>query len=157
MSEVKSQKSKTLFLDKNNIHVIIPVYRGDIEGRQSFNHFKGKTLVWLYGGMQFVIIKFLLFFIFSLFLSACDKGPPIAEEKFIKVYVDLLIIQDTTTAETFSLDSIKTIVFTRHNISPEQYDETINYYNSQPEKWVAFFDSATVYVERLKRDSEKKP
>lgn len=95
----------------------------------------------------------LLFF----FISACDKGPPIPEEKFIKVYVDLLIVQDTTTAVTFSLDSVKELVFTKHDISPKQYDETINYYNSQPEKWVAFFDSATTYAEGLKKEAEKQP
>ncbi|HSW56758.1 MAG TPA: DUF4296 domain-containing protein [Ignavibacteriaceae bacterium] len=144
---MKSQKSKTIFLDKNPIHTI----------RQSFNHSKGRTLVWMYGCMKLLNIKITFLIISTLFLSACDKGPPIPEEKFIKVYVDLLIIQDTKTAETFPLDSIKTLVFTKHNILSEQYDETINYYNSQPEKWVAFFDSATVYVERLKRDSEKKP
>lgn len=102
-------------------------------------------------------LKIIFLIISTLILSACDKGSPIPEKEFIKVYVDLLIIQDTTAAETFSLDSIKTLVFTKHNISSEQYDETINYYNSQPERWIAFFDSATVYVERLKRDSEKKP
>ena len=79
------------------------------------------------------------------------------EEKFIKAYVDLLIIQDTTTTDTFSLDSVKTLVFTRHNISSGQYDETINYYNSQPEKWVVLFDSATAYVEVLKKEAEKQP
>jgi hypothetical protein len=99
---------------------------------------------------------YLIIFLF-FFISACDKGPPIPEEKFIKVYVDFLIIQDTSTAETFSLDSIKTFVFKRHNISPEQYDKTINYYNSQPEKWVAFFDSATAYAEGLKKEAEKQP
>ncbi|MBE0572011.1 MAG: DUF4296 domain-containing protein [Ignavibacteriaceae bacterium] len=99
------------------------------------------------------------FFAISLFiiLSACDKGPPIPEEKFIKVYVDLLIVQDTTTAVTFSLDSVKELVFTKHDISRKQYDETINYYNSQPEKWVAFFDSATAYAEGLKKEAEKQP
>ena len=91
----------------------------------------------------------------SLFITACDKEPPIPEEKFIKVYVDLLIIQDTTNTDTFSLDSVKTIVFDRHSISVEQYDATINYYNSEPEKWQAFFDSATAYVEGLKKDAEK--
>jgi len=90
-------------------------------------------------------------------MTACDKKPPIPEEKFIKVYVDLLIVQDTTAAETFSLDSIKTLVFANHDISSEQYDETINYYNSQPEKWVAFFDSATAYAEGLKKEAEKQP
>ena len=104
------------------------------------------------GQKQCLLIIFLL-----LFILACDKGPPIQEEKFIKVYVDLLIVQDTTTAETFPLDSIKTLVFTKHNISSKQYDETIGYYNSRPEKWAAFFDSAKVYVERLKKEIEKQP
>jgi Domain of unknown function (DUF4296) len=141
---VKSQKSKTVFPDKNPIHPII----------QSFNHAKSRILVWLYGCMQFLSIKFILFIVSALLLSACDKAPPIPEEKFIKVYVDLLIIQDTTTADTFSLDSIRTLVFTRHDISSEQYDETIDYYNSQPEKWTVFFDSATSYVEGLKKEAE---
>ncbi len=107
--------------------------------------------------MRFLSIKLTLLVVFSLLFSACDKEPPIPEEKFIKVYVDLLVIQDTTTSSTFSLDSVKTLVFTRHNISDEDYDETINYYNSQPEKWVAFFDSATAYVEGLKKEAEKQP
>jgi len=99
----------------------------------------------------------LLILILPVFVLSCDEEPPIPQEDFIKVYVDLLIIQDTTTAETFSLDSIKTLVFTRHNISSGQYDETISYYNSQPEKWVVLFDSATAYVERLKKEAEKQP
>ena len=102
------------------------------------------------------ILYWLIIFLF-IFISACDKGPPIPEEKFIKVYVDLLIIQDTTTASTFSPDSVKTLVFTRHNISAEDYDATVNYYNSQPEKWVAFFDSTTAYVDGLKKEAEKQP
>ncbi|MDZ7626564.1 MAG: DUF4296 domain-containing protein [Ignavibacteriaceae bacterium] len=107
--------------------------------------------------MKFLGHKFSILIISIFLFSSCDKGPPIPEEKFIKVYVDLLIVQDTTSADTLSLDSIKTIVFTRHNISTEQYDETINYYNSQPEKWVAFFDSATAYAEGLKKEAEKQP
>jgi len=100
---------------------------------------------------------FYLASLLSILMTACDKKPPIPEEKFIKVYVDLLIVQDTTSADSLSLDSMKTIVFTRHNISTEQYDETINYYNSQPEKWVAFFDSATSYAEGLKKEAEQQP
>ena len=111
----------------------------------------------MYDCMKLLSNKITFLIISALLFSACDKAPPIPEEKFIKVYVDLLIIQDTTTADTFSLDSVKTLVFTRHNISSEQYDETINYYNSQPEKWVVLFDSATAYVERLKKEAEKQP
>jgi hypothetical protein len=107
--------------------------------------------------MQFLSIKFLLFIVTILLFQGCEKDPPIQEEKFIKVYVDLLIIQDTTTVESFSTDSVKSLVFARHNISSEQYEKMLSYYNSQPEKWTAFFDSATSYVERLKKEAEKQP
>jgi hypothetical protein len=97
-----------------------------------------------------------LLLIFSfLFISACEKNPAIPEDKFIKVYVDLLILQDTTSTENASLDSLKSIVFTKYSISPEQYDETIRFYNEEPKRWEEFFDKAIAYAEKLKKDAEK--
>ena len=98
-----------------------------------------------------------LIFILFLFipLSSCDKDSVIPEDKFIKVYVDLLILQDSSRIQPVSLDSMKTIVFTKHNITLEQYDATINYYYSYPEQWEAFFDKAIIYVEQLKGEAEK--
>lgn len=101
--------------------------------------------------------QYWLLIILLVSLMSCDKGPPIPEEKFIRVYSDLLIIQDTTSTNNFSLDSVKTLVFNKHNISSEKYNKTINYYNSKPERWVAFFDSATSYVEGLKKNAENQP
>lgn len=100
---------------------------------------------------------FILILILPFFLLSCDKEPPISQEVFIKAYVDLLIIQDTTTVENFSPDSVKSLVLKRHNISSEKYDEMIDYFNSQPEKWTVFFDSATAYVERLRQETENQP
>jgi hypothetical protein len=89
-----------------------------------------------------------------LFLS-CNEEEKLPEEKFIQVYVDLLILQDSTRIQPISLDSMKTIVFTKHNITLEQYDATINYYYSYPEQWEAFFDKAILYAEKLKGEGEK--
>jgi len=98
------------------------------------------------------IMNYTIFAISLLFiLSACDKGPPIPEEKFIKAYVDLLIIQDTSVTNPVSIDSIRTIVLYKNDLTSQQYDETINYYNQRPEKWEVFFDSVTAYVERLRK------
>ena len=111
----------------------------------------------MYGCIQFLNIKFTLFIVSSLLLSGCDKAPPIPDEKFLELYIDLLIIQDTTTATNFSLDSVKTLVLDRHNVSSGQYDAMIDYYNSQPDKWIVFFDSATAYVDQLKLEAENQP
>ena len=76
-----------------------------------------------------------------------------SQDIFVKVYVDLLIIQDTTSAEVYSLDSVKRVVFQKYNVSPGQYDSTIQYYNSEPDRWIEFFDSASAYVELLKSNA----
>jgi len=99
------------------------------------------------------IFPFLL--IIFLLLSACEKKSPIPEEEFIKVYVDLLILQDTTGTNTSSFDSLKTLVFKNHSVSAEEYDATINYYNSEPKRWEGFFDKAIAYAEKLKNKAKK--
>lgn len=54
-----------------------------------------------------------------------------------------------------NVDSAKTLVLDRFNVTPKEYDETIEYYNSHPEKWIVFFDSATAYVEALRKDVDE--
>jgi len=98
----------------------------------------------------------LLIFALALFNLSCDDKPPIPEQKFMKVYVNLLIAQDTT-ATPYNSDSLKSVILASNNISELQYNSMIKYYNDRPEKWNPFFDSATVYVERLKLKSENQP
>ena len=90
----------------------------------------------------------------TLFNIACEKKSPIPEEKFIEVYVDLLIVQDTTRTDSLSLDSLQSIVFTKHNITTKAYDETISYYNSEPKRWEEFFNKAIAYAEELRNEAE---
>jgi hypothetical protein len=100
------------------------------------------------------ILKFLLFPLCCIiFFINCDDEEIIEEEKFIKVYVDLLIMQDTTSSNQISLDSIQTIVFNKYDITAKDYEHTIAYYNSSPKKWEDFFDKATDYVEKLKQEA----
>lgn len=99
---------------------------------------------------------FPLLFTSIILLQGCGKEKKIIpEEKFIKIYVDLLILQDTTGTDNLSLDSLKTPIFTTHNVTSEEYDATINYYNSQPKRWEEFFDKAIAYAEKLKQEAEK--
>jgi hypothetical protein len=90
----------------------------------------------------------------ALLLSSCSEEEVIPEEKFVHVYVDLMILQDTTRVNSIPLDSLKEIVFTKHNITSELYDKTIAKYNSSPENWEDFFDKAIAYLEELKTRKE---
>ena len=100
-------------------------------------------------------ISFFLTISLFIFISACEKNPQIPEDKFIKVYVDLLILQDTTSTNNASLDSLKSLVFQKYKISADQYDATIQYYNEEPKRWEGFFDKAIAYAEKLKKETEK--
>jgi hypothetical protein len=106
--------------------------------------------------LRFKTIRFASLIIFIPLIIACDENPPIPEKKFMEVYVDLLISQDTTTA-SYNPDSLKSLVLTKHNIPETEYDSMIEYYNQRPDKWIAFFDSVTTYVERLKLEAEHQP
>lgn len=95
-----------------------------------------------------ILLSFLLITTF-LFIS-CSEEEVIPEEKFIRVYVDLMIVQDTTRTNPLPLDSLKRIVFTKHEITSGLYDNTIAKYNSSPEDWEEFFNRAIAYLEELK-------
>ena len=98
--------------------------------------------------MKFFLIP-LAIFSFILILSCAEKKS-IDENKLIKVYADLIIIQDTTKTENYSLDSLRTIVLDRYNLTYADYKEMIDVLNQQPEKWEKFFNNAVAYVNKLK-------
>jgi hypothetical protein len=95
-------------------------------------------------------MKITLLILFSIFLFSpgCKTEGVIEEEKFVKVYADLLIAGDTA-----SVDSAKSRVFNRYNISSGDYKTTVDYYNSNPGKWEPFFDKVIAHIEELKKDS----
>ena len=97
-------------------------------------------------------LKFLLplLIIPILLINSCSEEEVIPEEKFIHVYVDLMIVQDTTRTNPLPLDSLKEIIFTKYDITSELYYKTIAKYNSSPEDWEEFFDKAIAYLEELK-------
>jgi hypothetical protein len=112
---------------------------------------------WMHGYMKYFSSIFIYLPVILITFTACDETPPIPDEKFLELYVDLLIIQDTTATTNFSLDSVKILVLDRYNVSLDQYDAMLKYYNSNPERWITFFDSATVYAERLRLETENQP
>jgi hypothetical protein len=98
--------------------------------------------------MRSSLIKIALFCI-VLFsgLQSCKKSSVIDEKKFIKIYADMIFMQDTS---SLSQSIIKDKVLQRYNVKEIQYDETIKFYNDDPERWQKFFDSTVVYIEGLK-------
>ena len=95
-------------------------------------------------GAFFYVISFI---IFSFILQACEKSPVIEEKKVVKIYAEMIFMQDTS---SLSPPIIKEKVLKKFNVRENDYGTTIKYYNDNPERWQQFFDEVITYIESLK-------
>ena len=101
-------------------------------------------------------IRFLFFqILFASLIISCSENEILPEEELIKIYVDILIAQDSTTNESVTIDSLKAVVLKKYEVPESVYVKSINYYNFTPARWEEFFNNATKYVEKLKSNSEE--
>lgn len=91
----------------------------------------------------------------TVFIFSCSKKDILPEDKFIKIYIDILVAQDTLADNSISNDSLKTLILQKYNVSDSIYTKTIEYYNYNPDKWENFFEDAIKQVEELKATEEE--
>ncbi len=96
------------------------------------------------------VVLYLTFFSLLFILSSCSDNKVINEDKFVKVYSDLIIAQDTIPNNSAAFNSVKKKIFARYNITSEDYKNTIEYYNKNYEKWKSFFAKVTAHIEAMK-------
>ncbi len=90
----------------------------------------------------------------TVFIFSCSKDDIIPEDKFIKIYIYILVAKYTLTDNSISNDSLKTLVLQKHNVTDSLFTKTIEYYNYNPDKWEKFFEDAIKQVEELKATEE---
>lgn len=90
-----------------------------------------------------------------VFIFGCSKNNILPEEKFRKIYIDILVTQDTISDNTISNDSLKTLVLQKYNVHDSIYTKTIEYYNSNPDMWEKFFEDVIKQVEELKANEKR--
>jgi hypothetical protein len=95
--------------------------------------------------------KILLLLLLMTFTGCSGR---LNEDKFILIYSDLVIALDTAKVNT-NLDQIKSTVFKKYNVSEKEYSATLNYYNSDPRKWEAFFNKTISHLEGLRNKPGK--
>ncbi len=98
-----------------------------------------------------------LFFICSVFISSCSNDDIIDKEKFVNIYSDLVIAQDTSNADVKTINKIKSQIFEKYKVTSDQYKLTVDFYNRNPEKWEEFFKLVIANMEKLNENSKKQP
>ena len=95
---------------------------------------------------------FFILFVFVLIIQSCKQNPQIEEKKFVEIYSEMIFMQDST---SLPQPEIKNIVLKKFGVSKNDFDETIKFYNEEPERWQKFFDSTIVYIEKLNPNFKK--
>ena len=104
--------------------------------------------------MQLETKNITIIFLVTTFIFSCSQNDIVPEDEFIKIYVDILVAQDTLTDNSISTDSLKTLILQKYNITDSIYTNTIEYYNNNPDKWERIFEDAIKQVEELKTTEE---
>lgn len=98
-----------------------------------------------------IIFAFLILIV-SVTIISCKNQQAIEEKKFVKIYTDMIFMQDTSSSSQLE---IKKEVLKRFNVNEIDYDNTIKFYNDDPERWQPFFDSVITYIEKIKPTPKK--
>ena len=91
-----------------------------------------------------------------------ELTPPIAEELFIEVQMDLQIAEaaylknsDIPRGKKETLKEDTRIILAKHQLAPQLFDSTMSFYSQQPEEMMRIYDSVLVRLERELKTLEK--
>ncbi len=105
------------------------------------------------------LLKFAYLFSFPMLFYTCQNDKIIDEDKFVNVYTEMIIAQDSISV--FPKDSLLTknirtqirdSILNKFNVSLNQYQRTVDYYNEEPLRWQEFFDKVFAEVEKMKTE-----
>ncbi|MFQ5750364.1 MAG: DUF4296 domain-containing protein [bacterium] len=85
-------------------------------------------------------------------LPCCTNQPKqkvLEPEQFAQIYTEMILLS-VNQSEPDSMESLQ-IVLDKNNVSREEFEASMTYFNSQPELWLAVF---TKVEEKLKKDEE---
>jgi hypothetical protein len=91
----------------------------------------------------------------TLLIPGCSKKI-VDEDKFAKIYAEMVIAQDTASYTPDNFKPVQDKIFKRYGITRDEYSATVAAFNKDPEKWEKFFNKAIAYVEALKKQHQPK-
>lgn len=105
---------------------------------------------------RLLIIQVTLLFIFICIFFSCENKYIIDEEKFVEVYAKLSLIKELYPDNPTQFFKERGKIFNEYKIDEKKLDETINYYNEDPERWKSFYEKVIKYLEKLQKESSVK-
>lgn len=96
------------------------------------------------------VIITLLFIVVS-----CTSETYYDEKTAAKIYVDLLVIEESNLYDADSVKIKRDEYFLSNNIDQEKYERTMSGYELDEKKWNKFFNEAELIIDSLKNEADQ--
>lgn len=102
--------------------------------------------------------RFVTIFVVSaaLWVSACSDGKVIKDEqKAASLYVDLLVaMEQNRGTDTLKLKQARKKVYSKYDVTEDEFKATLEYYNGNKERWDSFFENVNKVLIAKRKESE---
>lgn len=88
-----------------------------------------------------------LIFLLALFFLSCKSNYRIEEKDFVNLYADLLIVKEMYRGNDSGYIRARDSVYNVYNVNKTMVEKTLEYYNSDSEKWKKFFEKVVKRLE----------
>lgn len=88
-----------------------------------------------------------LLFLISFLLFGCKSNLRIEEDDFVNLYADLLVAREIYRGNDSAYIKARDSIYTSYNVNHFMVERTLQYYNSDTEKWKKFFEKVVRRLE----------
>lgn len=105
--------------------------------------------------MRPIIYYTRIIFIILLFFQGCESKEKLPADKLARIYVDILIAEQTYIYDADSLQIAVEQVYKNNGITKAEYEKGISKFKADEEKWEQFFEIAKNYLDSLKSEGSR--
>jgi len=91
--------------------------------------------------------KFSLILLLTLIFFSCKSNYRIEEKDFVNLYADLLILKEMYRGNDSGYIKARDSVYNVYKVNQFMVNKTLEYYNSDTEKWKRFFEKVVKRLE----------
>lgn len=89
----------------------------------------------------------LILSLISLLIYGCKSNLRIDEDNFVNLYADLLVAREMYRGNDSAYIKARDSIYTAYNVNHFMVEQTLQYYNSDTEKWKKFFEKVVRRLE----------
>ena len=102
------------------------------------------------------ISVYLIIIYFSIIFISCNNPSKVDKTTMSKVYVKILVAQETFLPDYKLLEKEKSKIFGKYKITEKDYNYTLSEYGTSEEEWEEFFKYSLAYLDTLRKYNLKK-